>query len=152
MNLIVQYLLTVSKYFSSSYCISKWPRKLHFTFWFVFLLQASSNLLLPAPSSLSPHSKLRLPGTLSTPLNPLYAFTTESGKCLYFFTLSREWVITSMRIFFSRLFKFCCLALSGSNPILLYVILFIKCSVIQSNTDACSFVMLFFSLSCTLIY
>ncbi|XP_017933751.1 jouberin isoform X2 [Manacus vitellinus] len=40
---------------------------------------ASSNLLLPAPSSLSPHSKLRLPGTLSTPLNPLYSFTTESG-------------------------------------------------------------------------
>ncbi|XP_074675127.1 jouberin isoform X5 [Strix aluco] len=39
----------------------------------------SSNLLLPAPSSLSPHSKLRLPGTLSTPLNPLYSFTTKSG-------------------------------------------------------------------------
>ncbi|NWT12026.1 AHI1 protein, partial [Vireo altiloquus] len=41
-------------------------------------VMASSNLLLPAPSSLSPHSKLRLPGTLSTPLNPLYSFTTES--------------------------------------------------------------------------
>ncbi|NWS85373.1 AHI1 protein, partial [Toxostoma redivivum] len=40
---------------------------------------ANSNLLLPAPSSLSPHSKLRLPGTLSIPLNPLYSFTTESG-------------------------------------------------------------------------
>ncbi|NXM02860.1 AHI1 protein, partial [Tyrannus savana] len=38
---------------------------------------ASSNLLLPAPSSVSPHSKLRLPGTLSAPLNPLYSFTTE---------------------------------------------------------------------------
>ncbi|NXL28805.1 AHI1 protein, partial [Glaucidium brasilianum] len=37
----------------------------------------SSNLLLPAPSSLSPHSQLRLPGTLSTPLNPLYSFTTK---------------------------------------------------------------------------
>ncbi|NWS44033.1 AHI1 protein, partial [Probosciger aterrimus] len=36
---------------------------------------ASTNLSLPAPSSLSPHSKLRLPGTLSTPLNPLYSFT-----------------------------------------------------------------------------
>ncbi|XP_068866819.1 jouberin isoform X3 [Aphelocoma coerulescens] len=42
-------------------------------------VMASSNLLLPAPSSLSPHSKLRLPGTLSTPLNPLYTFTTEGG-------------------------------------------------------------------------
>ncbi|KAM9563872.1 jouberin isoform 1-T3 [Guaruba guarouba] len=40
---------------------------------------ASTNLSLPAPSSLSPHSKLRLPGTLSTPLNPLYSFTTKSG-------------------------------------------------------------------------
>ncbi|RMC12961.1 hypothetical protein DUI87_10488 [Hirundo rustica rustica] len=40
---------------------------------------ANSNLLLPAPSSLSPHSKLRLPGTLSVPLNPLYSFTAESG-------------------------------------------------------------------------
>ncbi|KAM7060840.1 jouberin isoform 1-T2 [Acridotheres tristis] len=40
---------------------------------------ANSNLLLPAPSSLSPHSKLRLPGTLSIPLNPLYSFTAESG-------------------------------------------------------------------------
>ncbi|XP_030909930.2 jouberin isoform X2 [Melopsittacus undulatus] len=40
---------------------------------------ASTNLSLPAPSSLSPHSKLRLPGTLSTPLNPLYSFTTRSG-------------------------------------------------------------------------
>ncbi|XP_068255028.1 LOW QUALITY PROTEIN: jouberin [Nyctibius grandis] len=40
---------------------------------------ANSNLLLPALSSLSPHSKLRVPGTLSTPLNPLYSFTTESG-------------------------------------------------------------------------
>ncbi|NXJ67908.1 AHI1 protein, partial [Rostratula benghalensis] len=36
---------------------------------------ASSNLLLPAPSSLSPHSKLSLPGTLSAPPNPLYSFT-----------------------------------------------------------------------------
>ncbi|NWW70902.1 AHI1 protein, partial [Climacteris rufus] len=42
-------------------------------------VMASSNLLLPAPSSLSPHSKLRLPGTLSTPLNPLHSFTT--GRC-----------------------------------------------------------------------
>ncbi|XP_074436762.1 jouberin isoform X2 [Larus michahellis] len=42
-------------------------------------VMASSNLLLPAPSSLSPHSKLSLPGTLSTPLNPLYSFTTKSG-------------------------------------------------------------------------
>nr|XP_021396323.1 jouberin isoform X1 [Lonchura striata domestica]XP_021396324.1 jouberin isoform X1 [Lonchura striata domestica]XP_021396325.1 jouberin isoform X1 [Lonchura striata domestica] len=40
---------------------------------------ANSNLLLPAPSSLSPHSKLRLPGALSIPLNPLYSFTAESG-------------------------------------------------------------------------
>ncbi|NXI34604.1 AHI1 protein, partial [Galbula dea] len=40
---------------------------------------ASSNLLLPAPSSLSPHSKLRLPSTLSPPLNPLYPVTTKSG-------------------------------------------------------------------------
>ncbi|XP_068794492.1 jouberin isoform X3 [Struthio camelus] len=40
---------------------------------------ASSNLLLPAPSLLSPHSKLRLSGTLSTSLNPLYPFTTKSG-------------------------------------------------------------------------
>ncbi|NWH27414.1 AHI1 protein, partial [Grus americana] len=40
-------------------------------------VMASSNLLLPAPSSLSPHSMLRLPGTLSTPVNPLYSFTTK---------------------------------------------------------------------------
>ncbi|NXY15732.1 AHI1 protein, partial [Atrichornis clamosus] len=40
-------------------------------------VMASSNLLLPAPSSLSPHSRLRLPGTLSTPLSPLYSFTAE---------------------------------------------------------------------------
>ncbi|KAM6433682.1 jouberin [Rhynochetos jubatus] len=40
---------------------------------------ASSNLLLPAPSSLSPHSSLRLPGTLSPPLNPLYSFMAKSG-------------------------------------------------------------------------
>ncbi|NXO24624.1 AHI1 protein, partial [Cisticola juncidis] len=40
---------------------------------------ANSNLLLPAPSSLSPHSKLRLPGALSAPLNSLYSFTAESG-------------------------------------------------------------------------
>ncbi|XP_051471969.1 jouberin isoform X2 [Apus apus] len=40
---------------------------------------ASSNLLLPAPPSLSPHSRLRLPGTLRAPLNPLYSFTTKSG-------------------------------------------------------------------------
>ncbi|NXH42286.1 AHI1 protein, partial [Dicaeum eximium] len=37
----------------------------------------NSNLLLSAPSSLSPHSKLRLPGALSIPLNPLYSFTAE---------------------------------------------------------------------------
>uniref|UniRef100_A0A8B9MTG9 Jouberin n=1 Tax=Accipiter nisus TaxID=211598 RepID=A0A8B9MTG9_9AVES len=42
-------------------------------------VMASSNLLLPAPSSLSPHSKLRLQGTLSTPLNPPYLFTPKSG-------------------------------------------------------------------------
>nr|XP_041571116.1 jouberin isoform X2 [Taeniopygia guttata] len=42
-------------------------------------VMANSNLLLPAPSSLSPHSKLRLPGALSIPLNPLYSFTAESG-------------------------------------------------------------------------
>ncbi|XP_015713922.1 jouberin isoform X2 [Coturnix japonica] len=38
-------------------------------------VMTSSNLLLPAPSSLSPDSKLRLPNTLSTPLNPLYSFS-----------------------------------------------------------------------------
>lgn len=38
-------------------------------------VMTSSNLLLPAPSSLSPHSKLSLPNTLSTPLNPLYSFS-----------------------------------------------------------------------------
>ncbi|NWH30654.1 AHI1 protein, partial [Chloropsis hardwickii] len=38
-------------------------------------VMTNSNLLLPAPSSLSPHSKLRLPGALSVPLNPLYSFT-----------------------------------------------------------------------------
>ncbi|XP_071662621.1 jouberin isoform X2 [Patagioenas fasciata] len=42
-------------------------------------VMASSNLSLPAPSSLLPHSKLSLTGTLSTPLNPLYSFTTKSG-------------------------------------------------------------------------
>ncbi|NXO81306.1 AHI1 protein, partial [Sitta europaea] len=42
-------------------------------------VMANSNLLLPAPSSLSPHSKLRLSGALSMPLNPLYSFTAESG-------------------------------------------------------------------------
>ncbi|KAM9382172.1 jouberin [Phaethornis superciliosus] len=41
-------------------------------------VMASSNLLLPAPSSLSPHSK-QVTGTLRTPLNPLYSFTTKSG-------------------------------------------------------------------------
>ncbi|KAM8810364.1 jouberin [Eudromia elegans] len=40
---------------------------------------ASSNLLLPAPSLLSPDSKLGLSGTLSTPLNPLQPFSTKSG-------------------------------------------------------------------------
>ncbi|NXO34885.1 AHI1 protein, partial [Locustella ochotensis] len=40
---------------------------------------ANSNLFLPAPSSLSPHSKLRLTGALNIPLNPLYSFTAESG-------------------------------------------------------------------------
>nr|XP_013814567.1 PREDICTED: jouberin isoform X2 [Apteryx mantelli mantelli] len=40
---------------------------------------ASSNLSLPVPSLLSPHSKLRLSGTLSTSLNPLYPFSTKSG-------------------------------------------------------------------------
>lgn len=92
-------------YFSSSYCISKWPRKLHFTFWFVFLLQANSNLLLPAPSSLSPHSKLRLSGALNLPLNPLYSFTAESGKFLYSFTLCSEGMITSIKIFLFSAFK-----------------------------------------------
>ncbi|XP_048792689.1 jouberin isoform X2 [Lagopus muta] len=38
-------------------------------------VMTSSNLLLPATSSLSPHSKLRLPNSLSTPLNPLYSFS-----------------------------------------------------------------------------
>ncbi|XP_065589377.1 jouberin isoform X3 [Cyrtonyx montezumae] len=38
---------------------------------------ASSNLLLPAPSLLSSHSKLSLPNARSAPLNPLYSF---SGK------------------------------------------------------------------------
>lgn len=54
-----------------------------------FLLQTSSNLLLPATSSLSPHSKLRLPNTLSTPLNPLYSFSGKSGKflSLYYYSL-----------------------------------------------------------------
>ncbi|NWU89107.1 AHI1 protein, partial [Upupa epops] len=42
-------------------------------------VMASSNLLLPAPSSLSPHTKLGLPGAQSTPLNPQYSFTTRSG-------------------------------------------------------------------------
>ncbi|XP_042744402.1 jouberin isoform X1 [Lagopus leucura] len=42
-------------------------------------VMTSSNLLLPATSSLSPHSKLRLPNTLSTPLNPLYSFSGKSG-------------------------------------------------------------------------
>ncbi|NXC42612.1 AHI1 protein, partial [Penelope pileata] len=42
-------------------------------------VMASSNLLLPAQSSLSPHSRLRLPSTLSTPLNPLYSFSAKSG-------------------------------------------------------------------------
>uniref|UniRef100_A0A8D2MRW1 Jouberin n=1 Tax=Zonotrichia albicollis TaxID=44394 RepID=A0A8D2MRW1_ZONAL len=42
-------------------------------------VMANSNLLLPAPSSLSLHSKLRLSGALSLPLNPLYSFTAESG-------------------------------------------------------------------------
>ncbi|XP_068006101.1 jouberin isoform X3 [Melanerpes formicivorus] len=39
-------------------------------------VMTSSNLLLPAPSSLSPDSKLRL---ASTPLNPLYSVTNKSG-------------------------------------------------------------------------
>ncbi|NXC95361.1 AHI1 protein, partial [Certhia familiaris] len=42
-------------------------------------VMTNSNLLLPAPSSLTPHSKLRLPGVLSIPLNPLYSFTAENG-------------------------------------------------------------------------
>ncbi|XP_025929998.1 jouberin isoform X7 [Apteryx rowi] len=41
---------------------------------------ASSNLSLPVPSLLSPHSKLRLSGTLSTSLNPLYPFSTKSAR------------------------------------------------------------------------
>ncbi|NWQ78083.1 AHI1 protein, partial [Columbina picui] len=40
-------------------------------------VMASSNLSLPAPASLPPHSKLSLTGTLSTPLNPLYSFATK---------------------------------------------------------------------------
>ncbi|NXD22487.1 AHI1 protein, partial [Spelaeornis formosus] len=40
-------------------------------------VMANSNLLLPAPSSLSPQSRLRLLGSLSVPLNPLYSFTAE---------------------------------------------------------------------------
>ncbi|NXO03525.1 AHI1 protein, partial [Rhinopomastus cyanomelas] len=38
-------------------------------------VMASSHHLLPAPSSLSPHSKQRLPGAQSTPLNPQCSFT-----------------------------------------------------------------------------
>ncbi|NWX89310.1 AHI1 protein, partial [Nothoprocta pentlandii] len=38
---------------------------------------ASSNLLLPAPSLLSPDPKLGLSGTLSSPLNPLQPFSTK---------------------------------------------------------------------------
>lgn len=53
-----------------------------------FLLQTSSNLLLPAPSSLSPHSKLSLPNTLSTPLNPLYSFSGKSGMFLSLYDYS----------------------------------------------------------------
>ncbi|KYO19050.1 jouberin isoform D [Alligator mississippiensis] len=41
---------------------------------------ASSNLLLPAPSLLSPRSKLRLPSTLGTSLIPQHPFTTHSGS------------------------------------------------------------------------
>ncbi|XP_029452474.1 LOW QUALITY PROTEIN: jouberin [Rhinatrema bivittatum] len=40
---------------------------------------AGSNLLLPAPSVLSPHSKLRLPGTLGTQLIPQHAATTRGS-------------------------------------------------------------------------
>ncbi|XP_028907997.1 jouberin isoform X2 [Ornithorhynchus anatinus] len=40
---------------------------------------ASSNLLLPAPSLCSPHSKLRLPSMLGTHLIPQHSCTTQSG-------------------------------------------------------------------------
>ncbi|NXT22884.1 AHI1 protein, partial [Syrrhaptes paradoxus] len=70
----IQYLFTVSKYFSSAVASVSNPGNYTSLSDLSFLLQASSNLLLPAPSSLSLHSKLGLPGALSTPLNPLYSF------------------------------------------------------------------------------
>ncbi|XP_067398368.1 LOW QUALITY PROTEIN: jouberin [Emydura macquarii macquarii] len=43
-------------------------------------VMTSSNLMLPAPSLLSPHSKLRLPSTPGTSLIPQYPFTTQNGS------------------------------------------------------------------------
>lgn len=43
-------------------------------------VMTGSNLMLPAPSLLSPHSKLRLPSTLGTSLIPQYPFITQSGS------------------------------------------------------------------------
>nr|XP_033794790.1 jouberin isoform X2 [Geotrypetes seraphini] len=42
-------------------------------------VMTGSNLLLPAPSVLSPHSKLRLPSTLGTQLIPQHASTTQGS-------------------------------------------------------------------------
>ncbi|XP_039385182.1 jouberin isoform X10 [Mauremys reevesii] len=43
-------------------------------------VMTSSNLMLPAPSMLSPHSKLRLPSTLGISLIPQYPFTSQNGS------------------------------------------------------------------------
>ncbi|XP_073193483.1 jouberin isoform X2 [Lepidochelys kempii] len=43
-------------------------------------VMTSSNLMLPAPSLLSPHSKLRLPSSLGTSLIPPYPFTAQNGS------------------------------------------------------------------------
>ncbi|XP_034621490.1 jouberin isoform X5 [Trachemys scripta elegans] len=43
-------------------------------------VMTSSNLMLPAPSLLSPHSKLRLPSTVGTSLIPQYPFTSQNGS------------------------------------------------------------------------
>ncbi|XP_026505325.1 jouberin [Terrapene carolina triunguis] len=43
-------------------------------------VMTSSNLMLPAPSLLSPHSKLRLPSTLGTSLIPQCPFMSQNGS------------------------------------------------------------------------